>query len=110
MAENDELASRFTLAVLPDTQFYTRYSASQFMPRYGSDPFRVQTKWLAEHQDELKIPFATHLGDIVDQVGVSGEWQAADVAMKALEEAAACRPMRSVMSAPQSPPWATNRV
>ena len=87
-AENDELASRFTLAVLPDTQFYTRYSASQFMPRYGSDPFRVQTKWLAEHQDELKIPFATHLGDVVDQVGVSSEWQAADVAMKALEDAA----------------------
>ena len=38
-AADPDLASRFTLAVLPDTQFYSRYSADQFMPRYGTDPF-----------------------------------------------------------------------
>jgi len=86
-AESDELASRFTLAVIPDTQFYSRYSASQFMPRYGSDPFRAQAAWLARHQDTLKIPFATHLGDVVDRVAEEGEWNAADVATRALEDA-----------------------
>ncbi|WP_066039349.1 LamG-like jellyroll fold domain-containing protein [Herbiconiux solani] len=80
-------ASRFTLVVLPDTQFYSRYSADQFMPRYGDDPFSVQTEWLAANADDLQIPFVTHLGDIVDRVGVNNEWVAADNAMKNLDEA-----------------------
>lgn len=82
-----DLGSRFTLAVLPDTQFYSRYSADQFVPRYGTDPFAVQTAWLAEHRDELNIPFVTHLGDVVDQVGRGVEWQAADAAMATLDDA-----------------------
>jgi hypothetical protein len=82
-----DLASRFTLAVLPDTQFYSRYSDSQFVPRYGTDPYRVQTEWLAEHRDELNIPFVAHLGDVVDQVGVASQWAVADDAMATLEEA-----------------------
>lgn len=82
-----DLASRFTLAVLPDTQFYSRYSASQFLPRYGDDPFHVQTQWLAEHADDLHVPFVTHVGDVVDQVGQAGEWQAADRAMSVLDDA-----------------------
>ncbi|WP_350347919.1 LamG-like jellyroll fold domain-containing protein [Agromyces sp. G08B096] len=86
-AEPGELGSRFTLAVLPDTQFYSRYSADQFVPRYGSDPFAVQTEWLAEHRDELNIPFVAHLGDVVDQVNRGVEWQAADRAMDTLDEA-----------------------
>lgn len=83
----DAPGSRFTLAVLPDTQFYSRYSADQFIPRYGADPFGTQTKWLAEHADELHIPFVTHLGDVVDRVGVNNEWVAADNAMKNLDDA-----------------------
>ncbi|WP_423921308.1 metallophosphoesterase [Frigoribacterium sp. 2-23] len=82
-----DLASRFTLAVMPDTQFYSRYSADQFLPRYGTDPFRTQTAWLAENHDALNIPFVTHLGDVVDQVTVPRQWEAADTAMKNLEEA-----------------------
>ncbi|MGN8050968.1 metallophosphoesterase [Curtobacterium sp. 22159] len=87
VAAPDDLGSRFTLAVLPDTQFYSRYSASQFLPRYGDDPFHVQTQWLAEHADELNVPFVTHVGDVVDQVGQAGEWQAADRAMRVLDDA-----------------------
>ncbi|WP_407320155.1 metallophosphoesterase [Isoptericola halotolerans] len=87
-AADDELASRFTLAVLPDTQFYSRYAADQFVPRYGDDPFHTQTTWLAEHQDELDIPFVAHLGDVVDRAGVAGEWEVADRAMSALEDGA----------------------
>ncbi|SDC36179.1 Ig-like domain repeat protein [Nocardioides lianchengensis] len=80
-------ASRFTLAVLPDTQFYSRYAADQFIPRYGKDPFQVQTEWIAEHADELNIPFVTHVGDIVDRAGNAGEWTAADRAMDVLDAA-----------------------
>ncbi|GAB2974962.1 metallophosphoesterase [Frigoribacterium salinisoli] len=80
-------ASRFTLAVLPDTQFYSRYSSDQFVPRYGVDPFETQTAWLAEHADELGVPFVAHLGDVVDRAGTEREWVAADRAMANLEEA-----------------------
>lgn len=83
----EDTASRFTLAVLPDTQFYSRYSADQFFPRYGTDPFEVQTNWLADNADELNIRFTTHLGDVVDQEWVSGEWEAGDRAMSVLDEA-----------------------
>ncbi len=82
-----DTGSRFTLAVLPDTQFYSRYAYDQFEPRYGSNPFQVQTEWLAEHRDELNIPFVAHLGDVVDRVGVASEWRAADAAMGVLDEA-----------------------
>ncbi|GAA5122086.1 hypothetical protein GCM10023339_39930 [Alloalcanivorax gelatiniphagus] len=88
VADDDDTApaSRFTLAVLPDTQFYSRYSADQFVPRYGKDPFEVQTAWLAEHADELNIPFVTHVGDVVDRATVAREWQAADRAMRILDD------------------------
>ncbi|RUQ99043.1 LamG-like jellyroll fold domain-containing protein [Labedella endophytica] len=87
VAAPEDLASRFTFAVLPDTQFYSRYSADQFLPRYGTDPFRVQTEFLAENADALNIPFVAHLGDVVDRVGTTREWEAADVAMQTLDDA-----------------------
>lgn len=87
-ADDAANASRFTLAVLPDTQFYSRYSADQFGPRYaGKDPFLVQTEWLAAHADDLNIPFVTHVGDIVDRANNAGEWAAADRAMDVLDQA-----------------------
>ncbi|MFG6443732.1 metallophosphoesterase [Microbacterium sp. P07] len=87
-AEPDaDLASRFTFAVLPDTQFYSRYSSDQFFPRYGTDPFAEQTKWIAANADALNIPFTAHLGDIVDRAGTQREWEAADRAMKTLDDA-----------------------
>ncbi|MGM1015968.1 MAG: LamG-like jellyroll fold domain-containing protein [Actinomycetota bacterium] len=87
VADDAGLASRFTLAVLPDTQFYSRYSADQFMPRYGTDPFATQTQWIADNADALNIPFTTHVGDVVDRAGVEAEWQAAASAMRNLEDA-----------------------
>lgn len=83
----DDLASRFTLAVLPDTQFYSRYAGDQFQPRYGANPYGTQTAWLAEHAEALNIPFVTHLGDVVDRVGVTAEWEVADAAHTTLEDA-----------------------
>ncbi|GAA1706815.1 hypothetical protein GCM10009808_26040 [Microbacterium sediminicola] len=78
--------SSFTLPVLPDTQFYSRYSASQFYPKYGTNPFEVQTSWLVENQDALNIPFVVHVGDVVDQNWVTTEWDAADKAMQILTD------------------------
>lgn len=78
--------SSFVVPVLPDTQFYSRYSASQFVPQYGTNPFEVQTQWIVDNQRELNMPFTVHVGDVVDQQGQSGEWDAAAKAMKILTD------------------------
>lgn len=69
--------SSFSVMVLPDTQFYSRY-ASQKMgmlyqklyadidPRYNN-PFKAQTQWIASNAQQLKTAFTMHLGDVVDQ-------------------------------------------
>jgi len=88
-ADDSDLASRFTFAVLPDTQFYSRYSAEQFYPRYATDPFATQTQWIADNAEALHIPFTAHVGDVVDRATVEAEWRAADGAMKNLEDAGA---------------------
>ncbi len=82
----DEMRSSFVLPVLPDTQFYSRYSASQFYPKYDTNPFEVQTDWIVEHQDDLNVPFVVHVGDVVDQQWVTGEWDAAAKAMQKLTD------------------------
>ena len=82
---DDEISS-FTLPVIPDTQFYARYSASQFMPKYGTNPFEVQTQWIVDNQEALNMPFAVHVGDVVDQEWVTGEWDAAEAAMDILTD------------------------
>ncbi len=83
--------SSFTIAVLPDTQFYSRYATTdeseQFQRKYGSTPFAAQTKWIADNAAAYNIPFVIHLGDVVDQVGKPNQWRIADAAMKQLEAA-----------------------
>ena len=83
--------SSFGLAVLPDTQFYSRYTTAetgnQFARRYGSEPFLAQTQWIAANAAALRIPFVIHLGDVVDQATRPQQWAVADTAMKALEDA-----------------------
>lgn len=89
-AQDTDLGSRFTLGVLPDTQFYSRYSTPDtgnlYEHRYGSEPFATQTQWLVDNQEELNIPFTTHLGDVVDQAPAIQEWEVADRSMQILEE------------------------
>ena len=84
------LGSRFSIGVLPDTQFYSRYSTPETgnlaQARYGSEPFKAQTEWLVKNQQALNMDFATHLGDVVDQADVEGEWKVADEAMKVLDD------------------------
>lgn len=84
------LGSRFSIGVLPDTQFYSRYSTPETgnlaQARYGSEPFKAQTEWLVKNQKALNMDFATHLGDVVDQADVEGEWKVADEAIKVLDD------------------------
>ncbi|MDP9603237.1 UNVERIFIED_ORG: hypothetical protein J2W38_003026 [Variovorax paradoxus] len=78
--------SSFSIAVMPDTQFYARY-ANEAQQRFASTPFAAQTQWIAANAKALNIPFTIHLGDVVDQVNEAKEWLVADVAMKVLENA-----------------------
>lgn len=86
-----DLAARFTLGVLPDTQFYSRYATQGqgdlFMERYGSNPFESQTRFWAERSDELGTRMVLHLGDVVDRANNAQEWAVADTSMKVLEDA-----------------------
>ena len=73
------------------TQFYSRYATDaenqQFMRKYGSEPYKAQTQWVANNAKALSIPFLIHLGDVVDQQNKPDQWKVADAAMKILEDA-----------------------
>ncbi|MYM90391.1 modulator protein [Rugamonas sp. FT82W] len=90
-AAPDTRISSFALAVLPDTQFYSRYATSsensQYERHYGTEPYAAQTSWVARNAQALNIPFLIHLGDVVDQVGKPEQWKVADGAMQVLEAA-----------------------
>ena len=77
----------FTLAVLPDTQFYcdTRLKLSK---KWGNGDLRRyffdQTRWVRENQKRLNIAFLVHEGDIV-QADAPEEWAIAKEAMSILD-------------------------
>jgi Calcineurin-like phosphoesterase len=68
-------AGSFTVAVLPDTQFY-----SDMFP----DQYLAQTRWIAERQAERNIVCVLHLGDITHR-NTPAEWRNAARAMKQLD-------------------------
>jgi uncharacterized repeat protein (TIGR02543 family) len=68
----------FTIAVLPDTQFYTeRYPAI----------FDRQTQWIADNARAQNIVFTVHLGDLVNDHGNTTQWQNARDSMSILRAA-----------------------
>ena len=77
----------FTLAVLPDTQFYcdTRLKLSK---KWGNGDLRryffEQTRWVRDNQKRLNIAFLVHEGDIV-QADAHEEWAIAKEAMSVLD-------------------------
>lgn len=81
----------FAIAVLPDTQFYSRYATTdegqQYQRTFNSTPYAAQTAWIAANASKYNIPFVIHLGDVVDQVGKNNQWIIADAAMNLLETA-----------------------
>jgi hypothetical protein len=74
-------ASNFTIAVIPDTQFYTVNTGGNFY-------FNAETAWIANNQTAQNIVFTTHTGDIT-QNGENdtddSEWRIADTAISFLE-------------------------
>ena len=85
--EISEKRQSFTLAVLPDTQFYcdTRLKLSQ---KWGNGDLRhyffEQTRWVRDNQKRLNIAFLVHEGDIV-QADAPEEWAIAKKAMSILD-------------------------
>ncbi|MCP4848832.1 MAG: metallophosphoesterase [Verrucomicrobiaceae bacterium] len=77
----------FTIAVLPDTQFYcdTRLKLSK---KWGNGDLRRyffdQTRWVRDNQKRLNIAFLVHEGDIV-QADAHEEWAIAKEAMSVLD-------------------------
>ncbi len=74
------LAEKFSIVVLPDTQFYSKDNPSIF---------EAQTQWIERNREKENIIYVAHLGDIVDSNCTSGatEWGRADTAMKTLDDA-----------------------
>ena len=72
-------SARFSIAILPDTQFY---------PETNPDIFYAQTEWIKNNWKEKNIIYAAHLGDIIDSDcnADATEWGVADTAMKTLDD------------------------
>ena len=70
----------FSIAVLPDTQYYTagRFGGTMQM-------FYDQIKWIRDNRKNEKIAYVVHLGDITDR-NTQPEWDKAKDAMYKLEE------------------------
>lgn len=84
---------RSSIAILPDTQFYSRYATQdegqQYQSLFGNTPFASQTNWITKNQDKYGIAFTEHLGDIVDQANKPQQWQVASDALQILEDGGA---------------------
>ena len=86
-SQNLKKGNPFTLAVLPDTQFYcdTRLKLSK---KWGNGDLRryffEQTRWVRDNQKRLNIAFLVHEGDIV-QADAHEEWAIAKEAMSILD-------------------------
>ncbi len=86
-SQNLKKGKSFTLAVLPDTQFYcdVRHKLSK---KWGNGDLRryffEQTRWVRDNQKRLNIAFLAHEGDIV-QGDVPEEWAIAKEAMSVLD-------------------------
>ncbi|MBN2532538.1 MAG: metallophosphoesterase [Spirochaetales bacterium] len=66
---------KFSLIILPDTQYYTAY-----YPHI----FKMQVEWILAHKDDLNIAFVLHEGDLVENNTVQ-EWERAREYMKILD-------------------------
>ncbi|MBU7594341.1 LPXTG cell wall anchor domain-containing protein [Metabacillus halosaccharovorans] len=67
----------YTFVWMSDTQYY-----SESYPYI----FDRQTSWIAEKQEELKIEYVFHTGDLVDNFGQEQEWIHADEYMGVLDQ------------------------
>ena len=72
----------FTIATLPDTQFYSE----NLNNNNRAATYHAQTQWLVDNRDSLNLAFVSHMGDIVQNGdAVPAEWLVADAAMQRIE-------------------------
>ncbi|MGD9126037.1 MAG: metallophosphoesterase [Planctomycetia bacterium] len=76
----------FTVAVIPDTQYYCSTGPAAPAEDTGTpEMYYDLTQWLHDQADSQDIRFAIHLGDLIQNPGEQGEWEIADVAQRTLE-------------------------
>lgn len=75
--EQPESNKSWTIAVIPDTQYYVR-------SKDDAPLFTEITQWLADNKEELNLQLVLHVGDIVDQ-NKTEQWQRAKESMKVLD-------------------------
>jgi len=81
-AQQQQSRKRFSIAVLPDTQYYTAESQGG-----GNDLFEAQTNWIRDNYQTDNIVYTVHLGDITDHGDTKPkEWERAAKALYALEK------------------------
>ncbi|WP_186577091.1 lamin tail domain-containing protein [Aquibacillus kalidii] len=68
----------YTFVWMSDTQYY-----SESYPNI----YERQTQWIAEKQEEMKIQYVFHTGDLVDEYDQPYQWEHADTFMKTLDDA-----------------------
>ncbi|MBK0378469.1 metallophosphoesterase [Mucilaginibacter segetis] len=75
----------FTIAVLPDTQYYL----AQAQLGGNFDMFKAQIEWIQKNQQKENIAYVAHLGDITEHgdnpVTARSEWYLAKTALYGLE-------------------------
>ena len=74
-SNNLDFEEKFTIVILPDTQYY-----SENYPQI----FENQTKWIIENKESMNIVFVTHLGDLVDHYEIKEEWDNANSSLSTL--------------------------
>ena len=67
---------RFSIVLLPDTQYYSESHA---------DTYAAQTLWIRQQATDDNIKFVIHLGDIVQTATEEAEWKNADRAMQLID-------------------------
>jgi hypothetical protein len=67
----------YTFVWMSDTQYY-----SESFPHI----YEQQTKWIAEHQDDMKIKYVFHTGDLVNISTDMTQWSRANEYMKVLDD------------------------
>ena len=71
------LAQKFTIAVIPDSQYEISTASAMFTS---------QMQWLASKKDSLKLPIVLHVGDVVNSNN-AGQFALASAGFKILDDA-----------------------
>jgi len=77
-AKPDDAADKFTIAILPDTQYYSKYDPQTY---------ELQAREIAADRTRRNVKLVVHVGDIVNNWDDIGQWKAARKAHKIFDDA-----------------------